>query len=277
MKKILFLFIFLLTINVNALSVYNDIVISDDNVNIRIMEEYFDIKKNDILKDKLELAEKNGFTIMESDSGYMFTKTTDLNSVSTNDKVVGNISIDQLSNKIFKVKKGFLSNTYYANLTSTDIKEVKEILNNENEDYSNIDLELIFRVSIDSKIISHNADTVRDENILSWNLEGDDKNITFTFKKSNKKLLMTIILVIAIVAFIISEIIKRKKRGIMQEVGPNIETTIDNQKDLNTIDDQIIEKPIPQIIPRKMPATGKKINPSTMPSNDNNKGDLKYL
>ena len=55
----------------------------------------------------------------------------------------------------------------------------------------------------------------------------------------------------------------------MEMVGPDLETKIDNDEELNIIDDQIVEKPIPQInriSPKKIPGTGKKINPKPMPS-----------
>ena len=97
--------------------------------------------------------------------------------------------------KIFRVKKGFIKNTYYAKLLSNDSKEMTDQakMYESDDEFSDETKELVksfdmkFNLVIPTKVISSNATSVSaDGKNLEWNLvEMKDQYIEFTFELYN--------------------------------------------------------------------------------------------
>ncbi len=166
--------------------------------------------------DELEKIEDNGFKISNysdnSMKGFTFTKTIDnIDNVSSEEEIKADISVGldsdkDFSDKIFTVKKGFLKNTYIANLTSSDTDSVKNQVgsssNANDENYDNIaddatadidyssmmgSMDMKFVINLPYAAKSNNAtDVENDGKKLSWDLLNFEKeNIKFEFELYN--------------------------------------------------------------------------------------------
>lgn len=166
--------------------------------------------------DKKELENK-GFTVSNYVDGNMkgFKVSKNIKNIddvsSTNDATYdlsGLLDSNKSESKVFKVKKGFLKNTYTAsfkfdssdsdlnNSTSNDTTIDNDFTIDDNNtttdsdfDFSNINtnMDLSFNVKLPYKAISSNATTKKnDDKELSWNLSstGEDK-IEFSFALYN--------------------------------------------------------------------------------------------
>lgn len=176
-----------------------------------------------INENSIKTAENNGFKVSEynndSMSGYKFIKHfNNIDSVSTTENIVGSLDVDSNEKYIFTVKKGFLKNTYKANLTSNNtdlngldpssLNQINDLNNNSttdsldinNIDYSSMsNMDVKFEVTLPYKAVSSNATYVNDKT-LTWDLLTlKDKSIEFEFELYNYKN----IIIVAVVLFII--------------------------------------------------------------------------
>lgn len=96
---------------------------------------------------------------------------------------------DSVPTNIFKVNKGFFTNTYYADFTF-DPSTIEELDKVEKTD------DLLFSLNIDNGCIDNNADVVsNDGKKFSWNLSNNDiTEINFSFTMINySKIILTIL------------------------------------------------------------------------------------
>ena len=236
--------------------------------------------------DKKELENK-GFTVSNYVDGNMkgFKVSKNIKNIddvsSTNDATYdlsGLLDSNKSESKVFKVKKGFLKNTYTAsfkfdssdsdlnNSTSNDTTIDNDFTTDDNNttadsdfDFSNINtnMDLSFNVKLPYKAISSNATTKKnDDKELSWNLSstGEDK-IEFSFALYN----MTNIyiccgfIVLLIIIVIVSILNKGKKNKVSNKDATNdkqtttfnssVETPImNNNVTSQSIDNQSIQE-----------------------------------
>lgn len=195
--------------------------------------------------DKKELENK-GFTVSNYVDGNMkgFKVSKNIKNIddvsSTNNATYdlsGLLDSNKSESKVFKVKKGFLKNTYTAsfkfdssdsdlnNSTSNDTTIDNDFTTDDNNtttdsdfDFSNINtnMDLSFNVKLPYKAISSNATTKKnDDKELSWNLSstGEDK-IEFSFALYN----MTNIyicggVIVLLIIIVIASILNRSKKN----------------------------------------------------------------
>lgn len=195
--------------------------------------------------DKKELENK-GFTVSNYVDGNMkgFKVSKNIKNIddvsSTNDATYdlsGLLDSNKSESKVFKVKKGFLKNTYTAsfkfdsadsdlnNSTSNDTTIDNDFTIDDNNtttdsdfDFSsmNTNMDLSFNVKLPYKAISSNATTKKnDDKELSWNLSstGEDK-IEFSFALYN----MTNIyicggVIVLLIIIVIASILNRSKKN----------------------------------------------------------------
>lgn len=154
---------------------------------------------------------------------------------STNDtkyNLSGIMNEENKDTKIFKVKKGFFKNTYYADFefdasdSGLSDNEAEEPIDDEDaigeEEFNNItstlmnNLELSFNVNLPNKAINHNAKENEDDKKLKWNLSSNSvDSITFSFELYNVVnivicAIIAIILLIGIILFIRKKISLKK-------------------------------------------------------------------
>lgn len=207
--------------------------------------------------DKKELENK-GFTVSNYVDGNMkgFKVSKNIKNIddvsSTNDATYdlsGLLDSSKSESKVFKVKKGFLKNTYTAsfkfdssdsdlnNSTSNDTTIDNDFTTDDNNtttdsdfDFSNINtnMDLSFNVKLPYKAISSNATTKKnDDKELSWNLSstGEDK-IEFSFALYNMTNIYICggVIVLLIIIVIVSILNKGKKNKVS-----NKDTTNDKQ------------------------------------------------
>lgn len=197
--------------------------------------------------DKGELENK-GFTVSNYVDGNMkgFKVSKNIKNIddvsSTNDATYdlsGLLDSSKSESKVFKVKKGFLKNTYTAsfkfdssdsdlnNSTSDDTTIDNDFTIDDNNtttdsdfDFSNINtnMDLSFNVKLPYKAISSNATTKKnDDKELSWNLSstGEDK-IEFSFALYNMTNIYICggVIVLLIIIVIVSILNKGKKNKV---------------------------------------------------------------
>lgn len=207
--------------------------------------------------DKKELKNK-GFTVSNYVDGNMkgFKVSKNIKNIddvsSTNDATYdlsGLLDSNKSESKVFKVKKGFLKNTYTAsfkfdssdsdlnNSTSNDTTIDNDFTTDDNNtttdsdfDFSNINtnMDLSFNVKLPYKAISSNATTKKnDDKELSWNLSstGEDK-IEFSFALYNMTNIYICggVIVLLIIIVIVSILNKSRKNKVS-----NKDTTNDKQ------------------------------------------------
>lgn len=236
--------------------------------------------------DKKELENK-GFTVSNYVDGNMngFKVSKNIKNIddvsSTNDATYdlsGLLDSNKSESKVFKVKKGFLKNTYTAsfkfdssdsdlnNSTSNDTTIDNDFTTDDNDtttdsdfDFSNINtnMDLSFNVKLPYKAISSNATTKKnDDKELSWNLSstGEDK-IEFSFALYNMTNIyicggVIVLLIIIVIASILN---KSKKNKVSNKDATNdkqtttfnssVETPImNNNVTSQSIDNQSIQE-----------------------------------
>lgn len=208
--------------------------------------------------DKKELENK-GFTVSNYVDGNMkgFKVSKNIKSIddvsSTNDATYdlsGLLDSNKSESKVFKVKKGFLKNTYTAsfkfdssdsdlnNSTSNDTTIDNDFTTDDNNtttdsdfDFSNINtnMDLSFNVKLPYKAISSNATTKKnDDKELSWNLSstGEDK-IEFSFALYNMTNIYICggVIVLLIIIVIVSILNKGKKNKVSNKDATNDKQT----------------------------------------------------
>lgn len=236
--------------------------------------------------DKKELENK-GFTVSNYVDGNMngFKVSKNIKNIddvsSTNDATYdlsGLLDSNKSESKVFKVKKGFLKNTYTAsfkfdssdsdlnNSTSNDTTIDNDFTIDDNNttadsdfDFSNINtnMDLSFNVKLPYKAISSNATTKEnDDKELSWNLSsiGEDK-IEFSFALYNMTNIYICggVIVLLIIIVIVSILNKGKKNKVSNKDATNdkqtttfnssVETPImNNNVTSQSIDNQSIQE-----------------------------------
>ena len=208
--------------------------------------------------DKKELENK-GFTVSNYVDGNMkgFKVSKNIKNIddvsSTNDATYdlsGLLDSNKSESKVFKVKKGFLKNTYTAsfkfdssdsdlnNSTSNDTTIDNDFTIDDNNtttdsdfDFSNINtnMDLSFNVKLPYKAISSNATTKKnDDKELSWNLSstGEDK-IEFSFALYNMTNIYICggVIVLLIIIVIVSILNKGKKNKVSNKDATNDKQT----------------------------------------------------
>ena len=208
--------------------------------------------------DKKELENK-GFTVSNYVDGNMkgFKVSKNIKNIddvsSTNDATYdlsGLLDSNKSESKVFKVKKGFLKNTYTAsfkfdssdsdlnNSTSNDTTIDNDFTTDDNDtttdsdfDFSNINtnMDLSFNVKLPYKAISSNATTKKnDDKELSWNLSstGEDK-IEFSFALYNMTNIYICggVIVLLIIIVIVSILNKGKKNKVSNKDATNDKQT----------------------------------------------------
>ena len=208
--------------------------------------------------DKKELENK-GFTVSNYVDGNMkgFKVSKNIKNIddvsSTNDATYdlsGLLDSNKSESKVFKVKKGFLKNTYTANFkfdssdsdlnnsTSNDTTIDNDFTIDDNDtttdsdfDFSNINtnMDLSFNVKLPYKAISSNATTKKnDDKELSWNLSstGEDK-IEFSFVLYNMTNIYICggVIVLLIIIVIVSILNKSRKNKVSNKDATNDKQT----------------------------------------------------
>ena len=208
--------------------------------------------------DKKELENK-GFTVSNYVDGNMkgFKVSKNIKNIddvsSTNDATYdlsGLLDSNKSESKVFKVKKGFLKNTYTAsfkfdssdsdlnNSTSNDTTIDNDFTIDDNNtttdsdfDFSNMNtnMDLSFNVKLPYKAISSNATTKKnDDKELSWNLSstGEDK-IEFSFALYNMTNIYICggVIVLLIIIVIVSILNKGKKNKVSNKDATNDKQT----------------------------------------------------
>lgn len=208
--------------------------------------------------DKKELENK-GFTVSNYVDGNMkgFKVSKNIKNIddvsSTNNATYdlsGLLDSNKSESKVFKVKKGFLKNTYTAsfkfdssdsdlnNSTSNDTTIDNDFTTDDNGtttdsdfDFSNINtnMDLSFNVKLPYKAISSNATTKKnDDKELSWNLSstGEDK-IEFSFALYNMTNIYICggVIVLLIIIVIVSILNKGKKNKVSNKDATNDKQT----------------------------------------------------
>lgn len=236
--------------------------------------------------DKKELENK-GFTVSNYVDGNMkgFKVSKNIKNIddvsSTNDATYdlsGLLDSNKSESKVFKVKKGFLKNTYTAsfkfdsadsdlnNSTSNDTTIDNDFTTDDNNtttdsDFNfssmNTNMDLSFNVKLPYKAISSNATTKKnDDKELSWNLSstGEDK-IEFSFALYNMTNIYICggVIVLLIIIVIVSILNKGKKNKVSNKDATNdkqtttfnssVETPImNNNVTSQSIDNQSIQE-----------------------------------
>ena len=169
-------------------------------------------------------AEENGYSVKEFDDGKFngYTITKHFNNI---DELSGDKDYDiaiNLTNdsdvKIFKMEKGFLSNTYRAKITYSDSKSLSESVEQYNtEEFKKYleGLEISFNLELPNKAVSNNATSV-DGNKLTWDLTKFDKDaIEFEFKMTNTNNVIILVggicAAVVIIAGVVVLVLKKKK------------------------------------------------------------------
>ena len=214
-----------------------------------------EILTNDAKKE----LENKGFTVSNYVDGNMkgFKVSKNIKNIddvsSTNNATYdlsGLLDSNKSESKVFKVKKGFLKNTYTAsfkfdssdsdlnNSTSNDTTIDNDFTTDDNNtttdsdfDFSNINtnMDLSFNVKLPYKAISSNATTKKnDDKELSWNLSstGEDK-IEFSFALYNMTNIYICggVIVLLIIIVIVSILNKGKKNKVSNKDATNDKQT----------------------------------------------------
>lgn len=224
-------------------------------------------------EDSIKTAENNGFKVTEynndSMSGYKFIKHfNNIDSVSTTENIVGSLDVDSNEKYIFTVKKGFLKNTYKANLTSnstdlngldpSSLNQTNDLNNNSttdsldinNIDYSSMsNMDVKFEVTLPYKAVSSNATYVNDKT-LTWDLLTlKDKSIEFEFELYNYKNIIIVAVVLFIILILIVVILNKtgKHKNNNNDNDTFVPTQPEsqiNQFNSSTVQENVWEQPI---------------------------------
>lgn len=176
--------------------------------------------KNELNLDKLEKA---GYKLEDykagSYTGYKVTKHfNNIDKISTNEEIIADLAIKNITkqNYFFTVKKGLFKNTYYGDLYSSTIKELKSRTNNSNDTSYNYvigtDNDTGFSLILPNSIKDNNAAYVSDDGKNSIWYTLDDEPIQFKFTLYNYKTIFIIITLFVIILFVILYKFFKKKR-----------------------------------------------------------------
>lgn len=236
------------------------IKINDDksyvvNFEIKFEKENLEQTTNIFTKEEISNLEQDGYEVTEINNdkyvGYKLErKGKTIEEITTNENDRFNISIFLFERVKFDNLKLFYSKdkkTYKSNI-------VYKIEKSESE-YMNLDEpELVFKIQLPSKPISHNASLVsKDEKTLTWNLKNiTEKNIDFEFKFNQEKIDIFLILgIISGIILLIIIILIRKKPDIPSLAGQTFEPGNQKEKpDLERPMDNFVgkEKPEPALV-----------------------------
>ena len=154
-----------------------ELVVATDNKELK--KEMFREKEISNLSNYYNVSKYND----DKYSGYkLIWKTSNIDDISTSSNVVYSLSSirESVPSNVFKVSKGFFSNTYYADFVfdPTDIELI------DTEDKNN---DLTFSVDLGKSSLDNNADKVKNNGKkLIWDLSSNDINeINFSFKLYN--------------------------------------------------------------------------------------------
>ncbi len=251
-------------------------------------------------EDKEEL-EKKGFTVtnyVDSNmNGFKISKkikNIDLVSSVNNTTydLSGLLDTSKSESKIFKVKKGFLKNTYTANFkftssnsdlnnstnnttTNNDFTINNNITTNSDSDFSNVNtnIDLSFNVKLPYKAISSNATTKsNNDKDLSWNLSSTSENkIEFSFALYNMTNIYICSGIIIILIIIVVSVSKRNK-NISKKTINKQDTTINTSNETPIINNSMAnENTIEELFPQQLPTISEKQILSTAIVNNNSK------
>lgn len=185
--------------------------------------------------DKVNL-ENQGFKVepYEHDSMKGFHITKDVKNIddfSSTDDIKYNLSgimnEEEKDAKIFKVKRGFFKNIYYANfefdasdsgLSDNEAEEPRDEEDNLNEEEINNmtsslmnNLDLSFNVNLPNKALSHNAKENTDDKKLKWSLSSNSvDSITFSFSLYNMGNIIGLIIAVIVLIVVITLFLKKK-------------------------------------------------------------------
>ncbi len=193
-------------------------------VNQELLEESGSDISSLIEKEELEKLEKKGYQVKtykkDAMVGYQIEKKIkNIDTVSSTKKISSNLGIrGEQKKNIFSYQKGFFKNTYQANLTINDSKEVingldeKDTISEEIEDSVSFDedsllsdtldyssmmssMDLKFKVKLPYKAIHNNAtEKSKDQKILTWDLLNFKEDvIQFEFSLYNWENIMMVL------------------------------------------------------------------------------------
>lgn len=129
--------------------------------------------------------------------------------------------------KIFKVKRGFFKNIYYANfefdasdsgLSDNEAEEPRDEEDNLSEEEINNmtsslmnNLDLSFNVNLPTKAITHNAKENTDDKKLKWSLSSNSvDSITFSFSLYNMGNIIGLVMAVIVLIVVITLFLKKK-------------------------------------------------------------------
>ena len=189
------------------------------------VKSYFGEQTSDSEETK-EQAKKNGFEVEdykneeEGYSGYTVKKHyNNIDDLSSTEDITANISVDGKDEKLFKVTKGFLGNTYKATFKSEEGSSMSSQMDSykDNDSYKEYmkGMELKFVINLPSKAKSNNATNVsNDGKTLEWDLT-QASSIEFEFEMANTTNWIIVIggicAVVAIVICVAAMVLKKKK------------------------------------------------------------------
>lgn len=185
--------------------------------------------------DKVNL-ENQGFKVQpyEHDSMKGFHITKDVKNIdefSSTDDIKYNLSgimnEEEKDAKIFKVKRGFFKNIYYANfefdasdsgLSDNEAEEPRDEEDNLSEEEINNmtsslmnNLDLSFNVNLPTKAITHNAKENTDDKKLKWSLSSNSvDSITFCFSLYNMGNIIGLVMAVIVLIVVITLFLKKK-------------------------------------------------------------------
>lgn len=185
--------------------------------------------------DKVNL-ENQGFKVQpyEHDSMKGFHITKDVKNIdefSSTDDIKYNLSgimnEEEKDAKIFKVKRGFFKNIYYANfefdasdsgLSDNEAEEPRDEEDNLSEEEINNmtsslmnNLDLSFNVNLPTKAITHNAKENTDDKKLKWSLSSNSvDSITFSFSLYNMGNIIGLVMAVIVLIVVITLFLKKK-------------------------------------------------------------------
>lgn len=173
-------------------------------------------EKEELKKQGLEVEDyaQDGYT------GYTVKKHyNSIDELSTTEDVTADITANGKNEKMFKVTKGFLGDTYKATFKSGDANSYSKQMESykDNESYKEYmkGMEIKFIINLPTKAKSSNATTVsNDGKRLEWDLM-TTPNVEFEFELSNTTNLIIVIggiCAVAAIAICVTAIVLKKKR-----------------------------------------------------------------
>lgn len=240
-KFLLIISILLIIITTGCAQVTQTITVNKDKSVDLVIIEAIDITKftqDEInsIKDELNLnkLENSSYEVEDYNagnySGYKVTRHfKNIDKISTKEEIITDLSIKNITNQnyFFTVKKGILKNTYYGDLYSSTIRDLKARLkDNYSLDYNYIDgtdKDIGFNLILPNSINSNNAVYVSDDGKNSVWYTLSDEPIQFQFTLYNYKTIFIIILlsVIIFLTFLYKLLNKKKRKLTLDSYNNN--------------------------------------------------------